>query len=82
VERKIKLEISNDKMQAHLTIPAEDKYFTLQATDIIKILQGSGVVYGALEEEIGRIITHKTFNRRMLVAKGRMPERGKDAAIT
>lgn len=81
MERKIKLEISDDQMQAFITIPAEDKYYALKETDVIKILQANRVVFGILEDEIAKIITHKMFNRKVLVAKGRPPERGKDAVV-
>ena len=80
-EKKIRLEISDDKMQVFITIPADEKYFGLKETDLVKILQSNGVVFGILEEEIKKVIAHKMYDRKVLVAQGRTPQNGTDATV-
>lgn len=80
-EGRIKLEISQDKMQAHLTIPGEEKFFKIKIADILNILKANKIVTGYLEESISKLVAEHMFNRRILVAQGRLPEVGEDAKI-
>ncbi len=71
------ISVSSDGMEVYMEIHAEqDK--TFRRKDLEEALKQKGIVYGILYNELDRMIRDKIYNRGVLVAKGMLPEKGKD----
>ena len=72
---KIDIRISDDRLQAYMTITSFDG-LTLQ--NIIEHIQDNGIVYGVLIPEIQNVFENKVENKETLIAQGKKPVDGKD----
>ncbi len=78
---KFEIDISADKLTAHLTItkPEGDADFAFSADELVAILNRAGVTHGIKSDQIAKIFKEEIFGRRVEIARGRPPSRGKDA---
>ncbi len=78
---KFDIDISADRLFAHLTItkPESDAEFEFSADELVAILNRAGVTHGIKTDQISKIIDAGLFGKRMEIARGRPPSRGKDS---
>lgn len=78
-ESEIELMISDDKQKAFIFI-SEPKGMNLPGVDTIKeFLKTNGINHGIEEELIVKALQMKKYGEKLLVAQGRMPQKGTDA---
>ncbi len=81
-DSKAVVELSEDEMQAYLTIiPPRKGGRVLEYEDILEALAQKGVKVGVKHDVIRRMLTEEIYNKPMLVAEGVQPVPGKDAQI-
>ena len=77
----VKIDISNDKMQAYLQLDLPPEGTAWPTFDqIMEKLHAEGVVFGIREEVIHRLLEEKS-NRLTLIAEGVYPVDGEDASL-
>jgi len=78
---KCKIEISNDKMQAYLTLYPPDINANQQilVDDILKELEKNKVIKGIDVQKIKEILEQKIYGKKILIAQGQLPQNGADA---
>lgn len=69
--------ISGDEQEAYLEIrgSTDNEY---DKEKILRALKDEGVKEGILEEELDRMLAERDYNKPVLIAKGRKPEKGGD----
>lgn len=67
--------VSGD-MEAYITVLAKNKEITRES--LLEFLEEQGVRYGLIEESIERVLNGESYNNAVLIARGSMPNRGKD----
>ncbi len=76
------VELSDDEMQAYLTIiPPRKGGRILEYDDILEALAHKGVKVGVKHDVIRKMLAEEIYNKPMLVAEGIQPVPGKDAQI-
>jgi len=75
----IDITISEDEMEAYITVHSPPK--KNKAVYIIEQLKKKKVVYGIDEEKIFDIIRNNLFQQQVMVARGKAPIEGKNAAL-
>ncbi len=71
------ISVSADEMEAYLQIKAApDQSF--KSWNLEQALRKEGISHGVLSDEIKRIIEEKDYNRKILIAKGKPAEKGRD----
>lgn len=78
---EFKLNISPDKMAAHLTIEPHDDGAIITVEEIINYLNRENVICGLNEEIVKTAVENKSWGLEILVAEGKKPIRGKDGEI-
>ena len=82
LEAKMMLDISNDNMQARITVtPGKAGGRDLDVKDVVSALKRAGVKYGIKEDDIKEILERDVCNKSMLVAMGDPPKHGANAQI-
>lgn len=73
----------HDLMVAHLTVEQadQDAVFEFTVEDLVGILNQAGVVYGIKQEQLKRVIENIILNKSIEVARGKSPDKGRDASI-
>ena len=71
IEPFFELEISDDKYKAYVKVKKTLNEDDFNAEDLKQFLTDNGIVYGILEEEIGKIFKQEKFEQAVLVAQGR-----------
>ena len=69
--------ISVDEMEARLEIKG-DKEEAIDKQEVLEFLKENNIKKGILENVLDDIITNRKYNQSILIAKGKMPERGQD----
>lgn len=71
-ETGITFRISNDCMNAYITIPADNKtVFT--TIDIIDMLHEHDITYGINEKNIAKMLKNRTYDKEVCIATGKRP---------
>ncbi len=78
---EFKLNISPDKMAAHLNIETDADGAVITIEDIKNYLNREKVIFGFDEENIKTAVENKIWGQEILVAEGKKPIRGKDGYI-
>ncbi len=78
----VKLEVTDDKMQAFVTInmPEEEDVLITQE-EVLGVLTNAGVIFQVNQEAISELVEEQRYNQRILVAEGQPPVPGEDAQI-
>ena len=77
-----KLDVSNDKMKAHLYLSTPRRGgLHLQVNDVASILKSYKIVRGFKEKEVEVALNIDDYNKPILVAEGQAPKHGNDAKI-
>ncbi|MBQ6844809.1 MAG: DUF342 domain-containing protein [Agathobacter sp.] len=79
LEKKPKVRISYDEMEAYLLLPTPIGEDTYVLKDILELLKVNGVKIGIDETKVATMINERYFDRECLVAKGIDVENGIDA---
>ncbi|MEJ5229992.1 MAG: FapA family protein [Pseudothermotoga sp.] len=77
---KAQVKVSSNGLEAYIIVQADENE-EITRDMIISQLQGNGVVYGILEENIDDLIKKKTFGIPVLVALGKEPVNGEDGQV-
>ena len=75
------LKISDDGLEAYITVFKPEHAGEFNYEDIIKFLKENNVVYGILESEIKNIFNQKIFDKPVMVACGKKAVDEKDGEI-
>lgn len=81
VDCSYEISVSQDAMEAYLTVIPPKGGKEVNKEDIFEQLQLKNIKYGVLEKEINLIVNQKLYNSRILIAKGDYPTNGKDAVL-
>ncbi|SES68033.1 hypothetical protein SAMN05660297_00219 [Natronincola peptidivorans] len=75
------VEVSRDKLEAYITIKEAVGGKDISIEEAKKILVDHGVIYGIDEAMISNIIQSKTFDNKILIAKGQKPQNGENGKL-
>ena len=76
-EKSIEVQVSKDGLEAYIKLcPGEGETYTVE--QLVEALGAKKVVYGIDHIELQNIIKEKRYFEEVLVAKGTLPEDGKD----
>lgn len=82
MEGLIKVEISNDKMRASVTlIPPKPGGRDIEVSDVVYELKKEDIQYGIKEDSIKKYIDEDRYNEPFFAAEGDFPANGKNAQI-
>ena len=76
-----KVDFSDDKMKAYLTVNDPDEDITITPGDLINIMNGAGVKFGIDKDLIKKILDEKKWDEKLLVARGQLPVPGENASL-
>jgi len=80
-DKYIEVAVSDDEMEAYLTLGVPDGIVELTVNDVLYKLYERGVEYGIDEKLIGKLINSGQPVRKAVVAKGKPRFNGRDAKI-
>ncbi|MBF8983067.1 DUF342 domain-containing protein [Lutibacter sp. B2] len=80
MENILKLEISKDEMEAYISVEMQEET-KLSRADIDEILEKNNVIYGLDDQVIDEIILEGRDCEKRIIAKGKLPENGKDGEV-
>jgi uncharacterized protein len=75
------IEISEDKMEAYLELSEPLRGNDVDYEMILSEIEKKGIKYGVEIEKIKEIILNKIYNKKIIFAKGDLPQKGRDGEI-
>lgn len=78
---RISIDISDDRMKAHMSFDPGNGSKIINYQDVKKILEEKNIEFGLKEDVIKRIVNKRIAVNDKLIAEGIMPKKGKDAEL-
>jgi len=79
---RIKVRVSENGMEAFLNVVHPGKPRSVSLDLLQEQLKANPVVSGIIEDHLERIVDRQIYDQEVLVARGKLPESGKDGFIT
>jgi uncharacterized protein len=78
---QLKVRISDDRMEAYLNVIHPGKPRAIGFATLNAFLEQNRVVKGTILENLEKIVDLQVYDQEVLVARGKLPENGRDASI-